>query len=214
MSISLLIVDDHAIFRQGLRALLDAIPDFSILGEAGDGNEAIHLVEKLHPQVIILDLMMPGISGLEVTRRVCSQTRVVILSMFSAEAYVVEAFRSGACGYVLKDATASDLERAIRAAMDGQRYLSSPLSETSVDAYIERIHTTPLDPYKTLTSREREVLYLAAQGFNNQEISARLFISPRTVEIHRSNMMHKLGLHNQTELVRFAIKKGIVHLED
>ncbi len=214
MSISLLLVDDHAIFRQGLRALLEAVPDFHITGEAGDGSEAIRLVEQLHPQAVILDLMMPGISGLEVTRRICNQTRVVILSMFSAEAYVVEAFRSGAYGYVLKDATASDLEQAIRAALEGQRYLSSPLSQGSIDAYIQRTHTASLDPYKTLTSRERDVLYLAAQGYSSQEISGRLFISPRTVEIHRANMMHKLNLRNQTELVRFAIKRGIVQLEE
>jgi DNA-binding NarL/FixJ family response regulator len=211
--ISILLADDHVVVRQGLRSLLESQPDFTIVFEASSGLEALQGVERLHPQVTILDLMMPGLGGLEVARRVQSQTRVVILSMHDNEAYVVEALRNGALGYVLKDSTADDLVQAVRAAAEGRRYLSSPLSERMIDRYLHKVQSGPLDPYETLTAREREVLQLAAEGLSSVEISNRLSISPRTAEIHRSNLMHKLGLHSQTDLIRFAIKKGIVSLD-
>jgi DNA-binding NarL/FixJ family response regulator len=211
--ISILLADDHVVVRQGLRSLLESQPDFTIVFEASSGLEALQGVERLHPQVTILDLMMPGLGGLEVARRVQSQTRVVILSMHDNEAYVVEALRNGALGYVLKDSTADDLVQAVRAAAEGRRYLSSPLSERMIDRYLHKVQSGPLDPYETLTAREREVLQLAAEGLSSVEISNRLSISPRTAEIHRSNLMHKLGLRSQTDLIRFAIKKGIVSLD-
>lgn len=211
--ISILLADDHVVVRQGLRSLLEAQPEFSIVAEASGGLEALQGVERFHPQVTILDLMMPGLGGLEVARRVQFQTRVVILSMHDNEAYVVEALRNGALGYVLKDSTADDLVQAVRAAAEGRRYLSAPLSERMIDRYLHKVQSGPLDPYDTLTAREREVLQLAAEGLSSAEISNRLSISPRTAEIHRSNLMHKLGLHSQTDLIRFAIKKGIVSLD-
>ncbi len=164
--------------------------------------------------MLVLDLVMPGMSGLEVVRQVHKQTHVIILSMHSNEAYVVEALRNGAYGYVLKDATAGELTDAIRSVVNGQRFLSAPFSEIGIEAYLRRGRTGPLDPYETLTAREREVLTLAASGFSNPEIASKLTISPRTAEIHRANMMHKLNLHTQTELVRYALRRGLVTLEE
>lgn len=214
MSITILLADDHIVVRQGLRSLLETQPDFTVIGEAKDGPETLQQVDALQPQVLVLDLVMPGMSGMEVVRRVHEQTRVIILSMHSNEAYVVEALRNGAYGYVLKDATAGELTQAIRTVVNGQRFLSAPFSERGIEAYLRRSRTGPLDPYETLTAREREVLALAAGGLSNPEIAARLTISPRTAEIHRANMMHKLDLHSQTDLVRYAIRRGLVTLEE
>jgi DNA-binding NarL/FixJ family response regulator len=214
MSITILLADDHIVVRQGLRSLLEGQPDFEVVGEAKDGPEALEQVKVLQPQVLVLDLVMPGMSGLEVVRQVHNITRVIILSMHSDEAYVVEALRNGAYGYVLKDATAGELAEAIRAVMQGQRFLSAPFSEHGIEAYLRRGRTGPLDPYETLTAREREVLTLAANGLSNPEIANQLMISPRTAEIHRANMMHKLNLHTQTDLVRYAIRRGLVSLEE
>ena len=214
MTIKILLADDHHIVRQGLKALLRSEPEFVVIAEAGDGLEAISLVEKLHPDVAVVDLMMPGLSGLEVARQIHTATRVIILSMHANEAYVLEALRVGASGYVLKDSTAEDLVEAVHTVMDGRRYLSSVLSERVIEAYIQKADAVPVDPYDTLTQREREVFQLVVQGMSNNEISARLSLSPRTVEIHRSNLMRKLDLHNQVDLIRFALKKGILTLDD
>jgi len=214
MPVSLLLVDDHPIFRQGLRALLETESEFTIVGEAGDGLEAVRLVERLRPEVVVIDLMMPVLNGLEVTRQVCSLTRVVILSMHANEAYVVEALQNGAYAYILKDSTAADLVEAIHTVMLGRRYLSPPLSERAIEAYIQKTHSSTLDPFDTLTTREREVFHLVAQGYSNNEVSEQLSISSRTVEIHRANLMRKLKLHNQTDLIRYAIKRGIIQLEE
>jgi len=213
MAITIILADDHHVVRQGLRFLLESQPDFEVVGEASNGIEAIQKIERLRPQVTVLDLMMPGLGGLEVTRQVQAITRVVILSMHANEAYVLEALRGGACGYVLKDSTADDLVQAVRAAVEGRRFLSAPISERAIDAYIKKAESKPLDPYNTLTQREREVLELVAQGYSATEISVRLSISPRTVEIHRSNLMHKLSLHSQVDLIRYALKRGLLPLE-
>jgi len=214
MSVSILLADDHHIVRQGLRSLLEAQPDFKVIGEAGDGLEAVQMVERLHPQVTVLDLMMPGLNGLEVARRIGDQTLVIILSMHSNEAYVMEALRNGARAYILKDSTASDLTQAVWAVLEGRRYLSAPLSELAISAYVQKAQSVPTDPYETLTAREREVLQLMAEGKTSAEISTRLSISPRTVEIHRGNVMHKLNLHSQTDLIRYALRKGILSMEE
>ncbi len=213
MSIKIFLADDHHLVRQGLRSLLDLQPDFEVVGECGDGREAAVAVERTRPDVTILDLMMPGLNGLEVTRLVKDWTRVVILSMHANEAYVLEALRNGAYAYVLKDSTADDLVQAVRSVVEGRRFLSAPLSERAIEAYLLKAQAAPLDPYDTLTSREREVLQLLAEGLTNNEASARLSISPRTVEVHRANLMHKLGLHSQADLIRLAIKRGILPLE-
>ncbi len=210
---TIVLADDHHIVRQGLRALLEAEPDFRVIGEAGDGLEAASLVERLQPDVLVLDLVMPGLSGLETARNVrrrAPRTRVLILSMHADEAYVLEALRNSAAGYILKNSSLTDLVLAVREVAAGRRYLGPPLSECAIEAYIEKAKAAPLDPYEMLTTREREVLHLAAEGHANAEIAARLSISSRTAETHRAHLMHKLGLHNQTDLIRYALRRGIV----
>jgi DNA-binding NarL/FixJ family response regulator len=214
---TIILADDHRIVRQGLRALLETEPDFQLVGETGDGLEAIQLAERLQPDVAVLDLMMPGINGLEATRQIsdnCPQTHVIILSMHANEAYVLESLRNGAAGYVLKDSSADDLVRAVREVVAGRRYLSPPLSERAIEVYVQKAQEAALDPYEKLTNREREVLHLAAEGHSSAEVAKRLSISPRTVETHRANMMRKLDLHSQTDLIRYALRRGIIPMED
>ncbi len=216
MTISILLADDHTILRQGLAALLEAEPDFTILGEASTGLETLEKVFTLDPDVLVLDLALPDINGLEITRQVHSsnpRTCIVILSMHAKEAYVFEAFNGGASAYVLKGSDASELIQAIRRAKQGVRYLSPPLNEQSLEAYIEQTRGQEFDPFETLTNRERQILHLAAGGCSNNEIARRLTISPRTVEAHRAKVMAKLNLHNQSELVRFAIQHNITPLD-
>lgn len=211
--ISIVLADDHHVVRQGLKALLEAEPDLKVIGEAGDGITTAQLVENLKPNILILDLMMTGMNGLEVTRQVAKRspkTIVVILSMHSNEGYVLEAMRAGAKAYIIKESSADELVHAIREVMAGHRYLGPPLSERVIDNYMKKAETNALDPYDALTTREREVLHLAAQGNTNAEIATRLFISRRTAEIHRTNMMRKLGLKTQTQLVRYAIQRNIL----
>ena len=213
MMVTLVLADDHPIVRKGLKALLEAENDLRVAGEASDGLEAINQVEKLKPDVLLLDIMMPGLNGLDVARQVSQHfplTRIIILSMHANEAYVLDALRHGASGYVLKDASMEELVEAIRQVMAGHRYLCPPLSERAIEEYVKRSKTSELDPYKSLTKREREVLHLAAEGNSNSEIATRLSISVRTVETHRMNLLHKLFLRTQTDLVRFAMQKGII----
>jgi DNA-binding NarL/FixJ family response regulator len=213
--IGIFVADDHPIVRQGLHALLEAEGGFQIVGEAGDGLTAVALITQLRPDLAILDVRLPDLGGLEVARRVHEQmpnVRVIMLSMFGDEPYVLEALRHGASAYVLKSSTTIDLVAAVHAAMEGRRYLSAPLTERAVDAYAERSEaaTRPLDRYELLSAREREVLQLAAQGLSNAEIGERLIISPRTAETHRANLLRKLGIRTQTEIVRFAASRGLL----
>jgi two-component system response regulator NreC len=212
MVIRLVLADDHAVVREGVCALLSSDPDFEVVGQAGDGAEVFGLVERLQPDVVVLDLMMPGAGGLEVAGQLArrrSPPAVLILSMHESEAYVVEAMRRGAAGYALKQAPAGELARGIRTVATGARYLSPPLSDRAVDAYL-RGPDQPQEPEDMLTSREREVLRLAAEGRSNAEVAALLFISRRTVETHRARAMKKLGLRNHVELARYAIEREIV----
>ena len=208
---TIVLAGDHFIVRQSLRALLEAEPDFRVIGEAGDGLETMPLVERLRPQVLVLDLLMPGRSGLEVARQVrqrAPETRVIVLSMHANEAYVLEALRHGAAAYVLKETSSAELVQAVRAVVAGRRYLSRPLTERALEAYAQRAEATP-DLYETLTTREREVLHLAAEGRSNSEIAARLSISPRTVEIHRRRVMEKMRAESLSRLVRMALQAGV-----
>lgn len=210
--IRIILADDHQVVRKGLKALLSAEPDFQIVGEAGDGLEALKQVEEFHPDILVLDLMMAGINGLEVTRQIQKkglETGVVILSMHSNEAYVLEALRSGAKAYILKESSPEELIRAIREVFAGRRYLSAPLSERAIEAYLKKTEVQS-DPYSQLTTREREILLLTVQGLSNNEIAKRFYISPRTVETHRNNLMRKLGLRSQTQLIQFAMQRGII----
>ena len=213
---TIVLADDHHVVRQGLRALLETEPDFTLVGEAGDGLDAVRVTERLKPNVLIVDLMMPGINGLEVTRQVSErtpQTRVLVLSMHANDAYVLEALKNGASGYLLKNSAASDLIHAVREVSAGHRHLSPAISERAIELLVQKTQASTLDVYETLTTREREVLQLAAEGHPNTEIAERLFISSRTVETHRSNLMRKLGLENHTDLILFAVRRGIIQTE-
>jgi two-component system, NarL family, response regulator NreC len=211
--INIILADDHQVVRKGLKALLSIEPDFNIIAEAGDGLETVRLVEQLQPDVLILDLMMSGINGLEVTRQLTKKdfkTGIVILSMHSNEAYVLEALRSGAKAYIIKESPPEELVHAIREVVSGRRYLGPPLTERAIDAYTQRAEVKSVDPYAQLTTREREILQLSSEGSTNAEIATRLFISPRTVETHRTNLMRKLNLHNHNQLIQFAIQHDIL----
>lgn len=216
MSVTILLADDHPIVRQGLKHLLEAESNLKVIGEASSGLQAVQLTEKLKPTVLIVDIMMPELNGLEVLKQVKERAPVtccIVLSMQSADVYVVEALKAGALGYVLKETGPSELVQAVQQVIQGQRYLSTRISERLIDVLIETKHKPSSDPYQTLTNREREVLQMAAEGLSSSEIARRLSISPRTAELHRGRMMHKLGLRNQTELIRYAFKRGILTLD-
>jgi DNA-binding NarL/FixJ family response regulator len=211
--ITIALSEDHSVVRHALRSLLCAQAGLRVVGEAADGLDAIQLVDRLRPHVLVADLVMPVLGGLDVTREVRRRfpsTRIVILSMYGDYAYVQEALAAGASAYVLKDASGSDLVRAIHAAHQGRRLLCPPLSEEGLDAYVRRAAPSALDPYQTLTVRERQVLQLAADGYANHEIASRLDIGVRTVESHRANLMRKLALRNRGDLIRYAITRGLV----
>jgi two-component system, NarL family, response regulator NreC len=211
--ISIILADDHRVVREALRTLLESEPDFKIVAEAADGLVAAELTEKHRPNVLVLDLLLPGLNGLDVLRRVSrrsARTRVVVLSMYAAEAHVIASLKHGASAYVTKDASAAELSGAIRRAAAGQRYLSPPFSTVAVEEYLGRAEGSAPDPYDTLTGREREVLHLAAEGRSSAQIADRLRISPRTAETHRANALKKLKLHGQTNLVLYAVEKGLL----
>lgn len=211
--IRIVLADDHHILRQGLKRILDAEEGLSVVAEAGDGIEAVKVVEETQPDVLVVDLMMPGLNGLAVTSQVrkrFERTQVVVLSMHSEDAYVLQALKNGAISFVLKDSDSSELVEAVRLAAVGKRYLSSPLSERAMEAYVEKAKGSSIDPYELLTPREQEVLQLSAEGKTSSQIAERLSVSPRTVEKHRSNLMQKLGLSNRSEVVRYAVSKGII----
>jgi two-component system response regulator NreC len=217
MTISILLADDHQIVLQGVRALLESEPDFRVLGEACTGIDALEKAMRLKPDVVVLDLSMPDIRGSEIARQIHKnnpKTKIIILSMYSKEAYVVEALNNGALSYVLKGSQSDELVQAIRLAVHDIRYLSPPLSEDSLQQYISKTKGQNLDLLETLTNRERQILHLAARGIGNIEIAKTLSISPRTVEVHRAKVMSKLGLHNQSELIRLAIQRGILAVDE
>jgi DNA-binding NarL/FixJ family response regulator len=215
--LKIVLADDHHVVRQGLRTLLEATLPCSIVGEAADGRATVELVERTRPTVLVVDMRMPELSGLEVIRRVHSispQTRIVVLSMYANENHVREALQAGATAYVLKDARADEFVHSIREASAGRRYLSPPLSERAIEAYIHQDSQPSPDAYDTLSSRERDILSLLAQGFTSAQIAERLDIGKRTVESHRASLMHKLALHGQVELLRYALRRGIISLDE
>jgi two-component system, NarL family, response regulator NreC len=207
--IRILLADDHAVVRQGFKMILNAQPDMEIVGEAGNGREAVDLVEKLEPDVVVMDVAMPELNGIEATRRVTGsvpRARVIALSMHKDSVYVREVLRAGARGYLLKDSGASDLVSAVRAVARGEGYLSPAISDAVLDDY--RRHVT--NPIDLLTSREREVLQMLAEGKTNKEIATILNLSVYTVDAHRGRIMEKLNLHSINELVRFAVRNGLI----
>ncbi len=211
--ITVVLADDHHIVRHSLRVMLETKTDFRIVGEAEDGLQALELLERLKPDVIVLDVMMPKLGGLEVARQASKRspaTRVVRLSMYADEAYVIEALRAGAQAYVLKSCSPEEFVTAIKEAAVGHSYLSPPLSDLAIRAYVSAAQASTLKTPEPLTPREREVLHLAAEGYTTTQIAEMLSISQQTAQTHRRNMMHRLKIHSQTELVRYAIEKGIL----
>jgi DNA-binding NarL/FixJ family response regulator len=207
--IRILLADDHAVVRQGFRMILGAQPDMEIVGEAGNGREAVELAERLKPEVVVMDVSMPELNGIEATRRLAASTphtRVLALSMHKDSVYVREILRAGARGYLLKDSVAADLVSAVRAVASGEGYLSPQVSNAVLDDY--RRHVT--NPIDMLTSREREVLQMLAEGKTNKEIASVLNLSAYTVEAHRGRVMEKLNVHTIADLVRFAVRNGLV----
>jgi len=210
--ITAIIADDHEIVRRGLRTILEQDSGCRVVAEAADGLTAAQLVEKHKPTVLILDLNMPRLHGIEVlrqTRTSSPHTRVVVLSMHNDEAYVIETLRAGAMAYILKGSESLEIAHALKEVLAGRRFLSAPLSEWAINALVSK-PADGGDPLQAVTPRERMVLQLAAEGASNAEIAEKLFISPRTAETHRTNLLRKLGLQTQTDLVRFAIRKGLI----
>jgi two-component system response regulator NreC len=214
MSIRILLVDDHAVVRLGLRMLLDHEPDIEIVGEADSASEGLNLVTQLEPDVILMDIGLPDVSGIEATKnvkRVRSQTAVVALTIHEDEEYFFKMLDAGASGYVPKRAAPEELLTAIRTAARGEVYLYPTMAKLLVKDYLgQQVESTNEDPLNGLTPREAEVLALLAEGMTNAEIGEELCISPKTVARHRENIMSKLNLHTRTELVKYAIRKGII----
>lgn len=208
MGIRILLADDHKIVRQGLSSLLEE-QGFQIVGESGNGQEAVHLAEKLHPDVAVLDIGMPLLNGIDAAKeiaRVSPRTRTILLTMYIEESYVLNALRAGARGYLLKSRAAEDLVQAIRDVTRGEMYLSPGISETVVQAFLNA--TTP--PTELLSDRERQVLQLIAEGKRTKEIATILGISVNTAESHRNHIMEKLNIHDVAGLVRYAIRQGLI----
>jgi two-component system response regulator NreC len=209
----IVLADDQNVVREGLKCLLQLQDDLEVVGETADGLEVVALVERLRPNVLIVDVAMPGLYGLEITRQVrerSPRTGVIVLSRYVNEWYVTEALRNGASGYVVKQAPAHELTRAVRMVAQGRRYLSSPLSPEDVQTWLLQAERLSGDSYESLTSREREVLQLVAEGFSSTRIARRLSISVRTAEAHRANVMRKLRLKNYTALIKYALARGVL----
>jgi two-component system, NarL family, response regulator NreC len=209
--IRVLLADDHAVLRAGLRALLSAEPDLEVVGEAGDGEEAVALAERLKPDVVVMDITMPRMDGLQATRRITDRlpdTRVLVLTMHAEDQYLFRVIEAGGSGYVLKRSADAELMNAIRAVQRGEAYLYPSAMRTLLEAYRrgDRSTETPT----TLTDREEEVLKLTAEGYSNTEIAQRIYLSPKTVDTYRQRIMEKLGLHHRAELVRYALDRGLL----
>ena len=212
-SIRVVLVDDHALVRQGFRRILEDDPELTVVGEASNGTDAIALVKKTDPDVVVMDMAMPEMSGLHATMEIIKQrpgTKVLILSMYSDEQYVRNALDAGAKGYILKSAIENDLTRAVKAVAAGEQYLAPELSSVLIRAIQTGSFEKAADPYDRLTQREKQVLQLIATGKSNKEIAVILDLSVNTVAVHRANLMSALGVHKTAELVLFAVKKGLV----
>jgi len=215
--IRILLADDHAILREGIRALLEDQADMLVVGEAADGRRAVELACELTPDVVVMDIGMPLLNGLEATRQIkhdCPQVAVLVLTMHDNEEYVSQVLAAGAAGYVLKRAASSELVTAIRAVAAGQSYLSPSVTKLLIESYVGRQPAAPavVTPFDTLTAREREVLQLVAEGHTNSQIASLLNISLKTVKAHRSNLMQKLDMHDRGDLIKLAIQRGIIEV--
>ncbi len=210
--IDIFLTDDHEMVRQGISALIEKASDIRVIGEAGSGKETLSKLTTLKPDLLLLDLMLPDMSGLEVlenAKKALPGLRIIILSMYDNKVHLRESLQRGANGYVIKGSSGTELLRAIRSVMEGRRYVSYSLSEYLMENMAAKHSRNHTDSSGNLTSREEQVLYLTAEGLSSSEIARRLGISSRTVESHRNNLMKKLDLHNKTELIRFSIKHGV-----
>lgn len=210
-----LLADDHTLFREGLRSLLERRPDVEVVGETGDGREALDMIDRVRPEVAILDITMPGLSGLEVAARAKKAspgTRIVMLSMHAGEAYVAQAMRAGVAGYLLKESAAAELASALAAVTRGETYLSPAIAKHVVDGFLHG-GRGEADPLAGLTPRQREILQLIAEGKANKEIAAALGLAVKTVEAHRAQLMDRLGIHDVPGLVKLAIRAGLLQHE-
>jgi len=213
-AIRILLADDHTVVRKGLRLLLETQPGFSVIADAADGREAVAMAEKLAPDVVVMDVAMPTLNGIEAARQITArqpQTAVVFLSMHSDEAYVLKALKAGARAYLLKDSAEYDLINAVKAVSEGKAFFSPAISKMLVEDYMRQMRERAVeDSYELLTTREREVLQLLAEGKNNKEVANVLNLSLYTVETHRSNIFQKLNLHSGAELILYAVRKGVI----
>jgi DNA-binding NarL/FixJ family response regulator len=216
MAIRVLLADDHAVVRDGLRFLLEAGGNITVVGEAADGRQAVRQVQALLPDVVVMDIAMPELNGIEATgqiRQACPSTQVVILSMYATKEHILRALRAGANGYLLKESAGQEVVDAIRAVRAGRRYLSQSIAETVIDDYVHERQAPPAQsPLERLSSREREILQLVVEGKSSTEIAEILYLSPKTVETYRSRLMQKLGLSDLPSLVKFAIQHGLTPL--
>jgi two-component system response regulator NreC len=212
--VRILLADDHAVVREGIRMILEAQPDFEVVGEAADGEEAVQMARRLNPDVVVMDISMPKLSGVEATQAIKEAlpgVQVLILTMHEEQSYLFQLLRLGAAGYVLKRAAASDLVEAVRATARGETFLYPAVAQSIVQDYLERLRTGEgSERYGGLTYREREILVLIAEGLTNAQIAERLVISVKTVQTHRAHIMKKLDLHDRSLLVRYAVRKGLI----
>jgi DNA-binding NarL/FixJ family response regulator len=217
MDIKVFLADDHAVVRDGLRLLLEAEEGISVVGDASDGRKAVREVKRLRPDVVVMDIAMPELNGIEATRKVresCPSTKVIILSMLYTKEHVFRALQSGARGYLLKESAGREVVKAVRTVHAGRRYLSQRIADTVIDDYIHRRQAAPArSPIEQLSSREREILQLVVEGKSSARIAEILYISPKTVETYRSRLMKKLGISDIPSLVKFAIQHGVTALD-
>ncbi|NIM98745.1 MAG: response regulator [candidate division Zixibacteria bacterium] len=214
--VKLLVADDHKIFRQGIKKLLEEESDMQVVGEAADGREAVKRATELKPDVILMDIAMANLNGLEATKqikKVLPSIKVIMLTMHKNEEYILQSFQAGASGFILKEGAVEELVSAIRSIHQDKSFLSPTISKTLIDAYLRKMETGKTEtPFDLLTDREREVLQLIAEGYTNREVAKALFISVKTVEAHRAHIMQKLNIHDIAKLVKYAIQKGLVDL--
>ncbi len=217
MTITVLLADDHAVLRDGLRVMLEAEADIEVIGDAADGREAVQRAAQCRPDVVVMDIAMPELNGIEAAREIgnlCPSSQVVILSMHSTSEHIFRALQAGARGYLLKESAGAEVVRAVRAVHAGRRYLSERISDRLVDDYVrERQTTEAKTPLARLSPRESEVLQLVVEGKSSAEIGEMLCLSPKTVETYRSRLMSKLGIHDLPGLVKFAVQHGLTPLE-